>query len=108
MAPSSPLLRQPLPNLLTPACHHPWRCLWRGLLQITRTTPWRRITLHFSQRRFTEALTFMAVSHSLVSVGDSSSRQIIRRQLNLHLISRQNTNEIHPDFAGDMSQDLVS
>ena len=26
----------------------PCRCLWRGFSQITRTTPWRRITLHLS------------------------------------------------------------
>jgi hypothetical protein len=34
--------------------------LWRGLSQITRTTPRRRITLHFAHIFFTEALTFMS------------------------------------------------
>jgi len=37
----------------------PWRCLWRGLLQTTRTTPKRRTILQFSQIRLTDALTFM-------------------------------------------------
>jgi hypothetical protein len=39
---------------------HPWRCLWRGLLQITRTTPRRRMILQFSQMRLTLDRTFMA------------------------------------------------
>ena len=37
----------------------PWRCLWRGLSQITMTRPWRRITLHLSQIGLTLGLTFM-------------------------------------------------
>ena len=36
----------------------PWRCLWRGLSQITMTRPWRRITLHLSQIGLTLGLTF--------------------------------------------------
>jgi len=34
--------------------------LWRGLLQMTRTTPRRRMSLQFSQILFTDARTFMA------------------------------------------------
>jgi hypothetical protein len=30
-----------------------------GLVQITITRPWRRITRHFSHMRFTEARTFI-------------------------------------------------
>jgi hypothetical protein len=38
---------------------YPCRCLCLGsLLQITITTPWRRITLQCSQRGFTDARTF--------------------------------------------------
>lgn len=43
----------------------PWRCLCRGLVQMTRTTPFRRITLQFSHIRLTLGLTFMVI---LVSV----------------------------------------
>jgi hypothetical protein len=38
---------------------YPWRCLCLGSSQITITTPLRLITLHFSQRGFTEAETFI-------------------------------------------------
>jgi hypothetical protein len=41
--------------------NQPCRCLWRGSLQITRTAPWRRITLQFLHNFLTEALTFMAL-----------------------------------------------
>ena len=40
----------------------PWRCLCRGLSQITRKTPWRRITLHLGQNRLTEGRTFISIS----------------------------------------------
>jgi hypothetical protein len=40
--------------------YYPCLCLWRGFWQITRTAPFRRITLHFSHIGFTEARTFIA------------------------------------------------
>jgi hypothetical protein len=39
---------------------YPWRCLCRGLLQTTYTTPRRRTILHLSQIRLTLAFTFIA------------------------------------------------
>jgi hypothetical protein len=39
--------------------NYPWRCLCRGLLQTTNTTPRRRTILQFSQTRLTLARTFM-------------------------------------------------
>jgi hypothetical protein len=41
---------------------YPCRCLWRGLVQITITTPWRRMVLHFSQIFLTDGLTFMLLA----------------------------------------------
>jgi hypothetical protein len=40
------------------AIGYPCRCLCLGLLQMTITVPWRRMTLQLSQRALTEALTF--------------------------------------------------
>jgi hypothetical protein len=36
----------------------PWRCLWRGSVQMTMTRPCRRITRHLLQIRLTLGLTF--------------------------------------------------
>src|SRR4051812_15460725 len=60
--------------MLTPAMRaivprQPWRCLWRGFWQITKTAPLRRMILHFSHIGFTEALTFIAPA--LVRIQDT-------------------------------------
>jgi hypothetical protein len=52
-----------MPRLPSPpnytATRYPCLCLCLAFVQITRTTPRRRTTLHLSQIRFTDALTFM-------------------------------------------------
>ena len=40
---------------------YPCLCLWRLFGQMTSTTPWRRMTLHFSHIGFTEARTFIVL-----------------------------------------------
>jgi hypothetical protein len=55
------------------AATQPWRCLWRGSVQITRTTPLRRMILQLRQIFFTEANTFIAhsdFSRQLSAVSD--------------------------------------
>jgi hypothetical protein len=42
--------------------YFPWRCLWRGLLQITRRTPRRRMIRQFEHILLTLLLTFMVIS----------------------------------------------
>jgi hypothetical protein len=42
--------------------NQPWRCLCRGSVQITRTTPLRRITLQFLHIFLTDAATFIITS----------------------------------------------
>src|SRR5437764_5542724 len=48
---STPAIRAIIP--------YPCRCLCFGLVQMTRTTPWRWITLHLSHNFLTDALTFI-------------------------------------------------
>ena len=45
----------------------PWRCLWRGFLQITRTTRLRRTILQLRQILFTDASTFMSAPRKPVN-----------------------------------------
>src|SRR3954447_2021770 len=73
-----------------PTLHcYPCRCLWRGFLQITRTTFFRFTILHASQSLLTDGRTFitdgfgetknaeMAPRLSLLAVGDPPLRQIV-------------------------------
>jgi hypothetical protein len=52
------------------AIGYPCRCLCFGLLQMTITVPWRRMTLQLSQRALTDALTF---NGSSIVVGGGSA-----------------------------------
>ena len=45
---------------------NPWRCLWRGSVQITRTTPLRLMILQLRQIHLTDARTFMFALFPLV------------------------------------------
>jgi hypothetical protein len=53
---------------------YPWRCLWRGLVQMTYTRPCRLISLQFSQIRFTLERTFMIV------LNRAESRALVRKR----------------------------
>src|SRR6267143_1204984 len=103
---------------------YPWRCLWRGFLQMMRTTPLRRTTLQCSQILVTDAFTFIAASPGaippprrlpprgrravLVSIDDPPAIQIVGRQLHRDLVPGQDLDEVHPHLARDVRQHLMA
>lgn len=60
--------------------------------------------LHFSQIFLTDGLTFI----SFIPIGYSAVRQIVGRKLHEDAISRQNTDEVHPDLAGNVREHAMS
>src|SRR3954453_20099295 len=101
---------------------HPWRCLWRGVSQITMTRPWRRITLHFSQIGFKLGLAFMTKgvlysgglvlpqlvgAVSLVPIDDATAGEVVRRELDDDPVLRNDADVVLPHLAADVSEDLV-
>src|SRR3990172_12961608 len=72
-------------------CYQPWRCLWRGFEQITRTTPLRRTILHLRQILLTEAMTFTLVFLSADGQAALEARLaqqalvLVRHDVGLHL-----------------------
>src|SRR3970282_2255165 len=96
------------------AIDYPCRCLCFGLVQMTITVPWRRITLQLSQRALTEALTFNGSSARvrtcglLQAVGDPTAGQVVGRQLHPDAIARQDPDEVHPELAADVGEHPVA
>src|SRR5215471_8420907 len=84
----------------------PCRCLWRGSLQMTRTTPLRRTILQLRQIFFTEASTFISASPlgSLGAENDPRARQVIGGQIDRHLVARQDLDVVHPHLSRNVPQ----
>src|SRR5688572_24610287 len=93
------------------AIAYPCLCLCFALVQITRTTPRRRTTLHLSQMRFTDARTFItpacSVEPSAPDLGarvkpgplsylphDPAARPIPRRQFHFDLVADHQSHEV--------------
>src|SRR4051812_19597690 len=93
-----------------PQSSYPCRCLCLGLVQITRTTPLRWMTLQLSHIFLTEALTFISLhpssgistGRSLVAVRYAPSVQVVRRKLDEHPVARQNPYEVLAHLARDV------
>jgi len=93
---------------------------------MTRTTPFLRITLQLRQIFLTEASTFIAASPSFGLIGlhwpaaislcrfllhpehDTTASQIVRRHLKRNLVTREDTDIVHPHFPGDVSEYYMS
>src|SRR3954449_12810848 len=73
---------------------------------MTMTRPWRRITLHLSHIFLTLGLTFIAFL--LVPIGDSTSAEVVRCELNLDAVSGQDADVVHAHLSGDVGQHLVA
>src|SRR3954471_24822772 len=72
-----------------------------------RTTPLRRTTLHLRQILLTDALTFMARSSLFSSLGaenDPRAGQVVWRELDRHLVAREDLDVVHPHLSRDMAQ----
>ena len=74
-----------------------------------RTTPRRRIILHFSQRFRTDGRTFMTMASTttgllLVQPDDSPTVDIIYWQLDRHPVARHDANRSLPHLAADVGQ----
>src|ERR1051326_2152867 len=72
-----------------------------------RMTRFLRTTLQCSQRALTLGLTF-TVDPLFESVGDSAPREVVRRQLHLHAIARQDADEVHAHLAADVREHAVA
>src|SRR5262245_35277039 len=74
---------------------YPCLCLCFAFVQMTRTTPRRRTTLHLSQIRFTDALTFMMSVPSGLCLSDyPAARAVSCRQLHNHPIAHEQSDEV--------------
>src|SRR3954463_7094159 len=96
------------------AIGYPCRCLCFGLVQMTITVPWRRMTLQLSQRALTEALTFNGSSivrggaGLLESVGDAAPGQVVGRELDADPVAWQDADEVHAQLAADVGEHPVA
>lgn len=89
---------------------------------MTRTLPWRRITLQEPQMRRTEARTFIfflsciwfglaattVAASTFPSVHDAAASEIVGRQFDGNCVPRGDADVVHPHLAGDVCQDLLA
>src|SRR5256712_14018995 len=95
--------------IVASARSQPCRALCRGFLQMIRVTPSRLTILQCSQRTLIDGRTFIASSSprpSLESIGDPASGQVVRRELDLHAVARQDPDEVHPHLAAHVREHL--
>src|SRR5437764_12978293 len=86
---------------LTPAMramNYPCLCLCRGLVQMTMVVPCRLITRQRSHMGLTDGRTFIS---SAVPVGDPAAIEVVRAELDLDLVAREDADVVLPHLSGD-------
>src|SRR2546426_875286 len=111
--PAQPLLGGgPGRGATPPSGAYPCRALCRGFLQMMRVTPRRLMILQCSHRALIDGLTFIARRSSLAvlfeSIRDPAAREVVRRQLDLHAVARQDPDEVHPHLAAHVREHPVA
>src|SRR5712691_2998169 len=95
-----------------PPGNYPCRALCRGFLQMMRVTPRRLMILQCSHRTLIDGLTFIARRSSLAvlfeSIRDPAAREVVRRQLDLHAVAREDPDEVHPHLAAHVREHPVA
>ena len=87
---------------------HPCTCLCLGsLLQITLTTPWRRMILQSLHIFFTDALTFTNLSSLLQTFDYSAPPRVLRGDLDLHPVPGEEPQVMTAYTPRPVSQDFV-
>src|SRR5687767_1049167 len=105
---------------------YPCLCLCFGIEQMTRTTPFLRTTLHFTQILLTDALTFTTSSSVLrpfrwwgqtpsgsdpttlfVPINDPPARQVVGRELHEDLVARKDPDEVLPHLSRYVREHLM-
>jgi hypothetical protein len=71
---------------------------------MTMVLPCRLITRHRSHMGFTDGLTFI----SAIPVCNSAAREVVRRQLNLHLVAREDPDVVLPHLPRDRRENAVA
>src|SRR3989344_257825 len=74
---------------------YPWRCLWRGFVQMTQTRPRRFTVRQRMQIFFTDALTFMTNLQSFYDAGTAA----VWIKLNDHAVADEHFNAMQAHFA---------
>src|SRR5262245_34579816 len=91
----------------------PWSALSRLVARILTDDPRHTATLHdlavlapyLDRRPYLHRAFFLPVL--LEPISDSTSGEIVRRQLDLHAVAGQDADEVHPHLAADVREYLV-
>src|SRR5215208_1075440 len=70
---------------------------------MTMVLPCRLMTRHRSHMGLTDGLTFI----SAIPVRDPAAREVVRRQLDLHLVAREDPDVVLPDLPRDRRENVV-